>query len=105
MDDLSEKNYHFVAHDPYVRQDEVDFPFSTNINEVIHDSDALIIVTTHQFYRNLDLTHIKSLLKKSVNVTFLLLVNVITVLFPSNDFLITNLFVVKLLVFILLLFI
>ncbi|MFX1421946.1 MAG: nucleotide sugar dehydrogenase [Promethearchaeota archaeon] len=61
---LEKENYTYAVHDPLVRQDEVDFPFSTNLEEVIRDSDALIIVTAHQEYKNLNLTHTKSLMKK-----------------------------------------
>ncbi|MFX0210922.1 MAG: UDP binding domain-containing protein, partial [Candidatus Hodarchaeota archaeon] len=43
----------------------VDFPFSANLNDVISDSYALIVVTAHQEYKNLDLTRIKSLMKKN----------------------------------------
>ena len=31
---------------------------------MIRDSDALLVVTAHQEYKNLDLTYIKSLMKK-----------------------------------------
>ncbi|MFX1517147.1 MAG: nucleotide sugar dehydrogenase [Promethearchaeota archaeon] len=61
---LSDENYSFSVHDPFVRQNEVEFSFSTNLEEVIRDSDALIIVTAHQKYKDLDLGYIKSLMKK-----------------------------------------
>ncbi|MFW9905688.1 MAG: nucleotide sugar dehydrogenase [Candidatus Thorarchaeota archaeon] len=60
---LSEENYSYVVHDPFVRQDEVEFSFSTNLEEVIRDSDALIVVTAHEEYKNLDLSYVKSLMK------------------------------------------
>ncbi|MFX1282145.1 MAG: nucleotide sugar dehydrogenase [Promethearchaeota archaeon] len=60
---LNEKNYQFSVHDPHVRQQEVDFSFSTILDEVIKDSDALIVVTAHKEYKDLDLAHIKTKMK------------------------------------------
>jgi len=62
---LEEKNYNFSVHDPHVRQNMVEFPFSENLEEVISGSDAIIVVTAHQEYKDLDLAHLKSLMAKN----------------------------------------
>ncbi len=62
---LDEKNYQYIVHDPHVRQQQVEFPFSTNLDEVINDSDALIVVTAHQEYKNMDLAHIKAIMRRN----------------------------------------
>lgn len=62
---LDTKNYHYVVHDPHVRQEAVEFSFSANLEEVIRGSDALIVITAHREYKNLDLTHIKTLMKEN----------------------------------------
>jgi UDP-N-acetyl-D-mannosaminuronate dehydrogenase len=61
---LKEKGYEYSVHDPHVRQNMVEFSFSTNLDEVINDSDAIIVVTARQEYRSLDLVHAKSIMKK-----------------------------------------
>lgn len=60
---LGATNYEYAVHDPHVRQEGIDFPFSTNLNEVICDSDALIVVTAHKEYKDLDLAYVKSIMK------------------------------------------
>ncbi len=60
---LTEKGYQIAVHDPYVRQNEVDFSFSADLDEVITNADAIIIVTAHKDYKNLNLAHIKSLMR------------------------------------------
>ena len=62
---LAAQKYQYEVHDPHVRQGAVEFPFSTDLDEVISGSDALIIVTAHQEYKNMDFIHIKSLMKKN----------------------------------------
>lgn len=59
---LGRKNFKFAVHDPYVRQAEVDFSFSFNLEEVVKNSDAIIVVTAHEQYKKLDLSYIKSLM-------------------------------------------
>ena len=61
---LEKNNIDFMAHDYFVRQGEVDFSFSSNLEELIRDSDAFIIMTAHQGYKNLDLGSLKSSMKK-----------------------------------------
>ena len=62
---LDAEKYQFKVHDPNVRQGAVEFAFSSELDEVIANSDALIIVIAHQEYRNLDLTRVKSLMKEN----------------------------------------
>ena len=53
-----------MLHDPYVR--DFDLPFTKDFNEVIRDADALVIVTKHKEYLNLDLSSIKHKMNTSV---------------------------------------
>jgi len=53
-----------VLHDPYVR--DFDLPFTKEFSGVIHDADALVIVTKHKEYLNLDLSSIKNKMNTSV---------------------------------------
>ena len=51
---LTEKGAKPVLHDPYVR--DFDFPFTKDLNEAIEGVDAVVIVTMHNEYLNLDLS-------------------------------------------------
>jgi len=62
---LKEKRYDISIHDPFVRQDDFDFSFSSNLEEVLRDSNAIIIITAHQLYKDLDLGYITSLMKSN----------------------------------------
>lgn len=62
---LDAQKYPYEVHDPHVRQGAVEFPFSSNLDEVISDSDALVVVTAHQEYKDLNLARIKSLMKEN----------------------------------------
>ena len=53
-----------VLHDPHVR--DFDYPFTSDFEEVIKDSDALVILTKHKDYLNLDLKQIKNKMKTPV---------------------------------------
>ncbi|RMF91769.1 MAG: nucleotide sugar dehydrogenase [Methanobacteriota archaeon] len=52
-----------ISHDPYVTQD-FGGRFSNDIEEVVKDSDCLVIVTDHDAYRQLDLGKLKKQLKR-----------------------------------------
>jgi UDP-N-acetyl-D-mannosaminuronic acid dehydrogenase len=65
VEHLKDKGYNVVVHDHLVRQDEVDFQFSSNLDDVIKDSNALVIFTAHQIYKDLDLHHIKSIMAEN----------------------------------------
>ncbi len=54
-----------MVHDSFVRQGEVDFPFTNDLNSVIADSDAILVITAHQEYKDLDLSSIKTQMNKS----------------------------------------
>lgn len=60
---LREKGFDITVHDPYVRQNDFEFPFSSNLEEVLRDTNAVLIITAHQIYTELKLTYIKSLMK------------------------------------------
>lgn len=53
-------------HDPYVRDFET--PFTKNLDEVIQDADAIVIVTKHKDYFSLDLNSIKAKMRTPVLV-------------------------------------
>ncbi len=53
-------------HDPYVRDFEI--PFTKNLDEVIQDADAIVIVTKHKDYFSLDLNSIKNQMRTPVLV-------------------------------------
>ncbi|NHJ03059.1 MAG: nucleotide sugar dehydrogenase, partial [Candidatus Heimdallarchaeota archaeon] len=61
---LKEKQFQTAIHDPYVRPEEVEFDFSNNLEDVVGNADALIIMTAHESYKNQDLDYIKSLMAK-----------------------------------------
>jgi UDP-N-acetyl-D-mannosaminuronic acid dehydrogenase len=51
---LMKKGAKPVLHDPYVR--DFDIPFTTDLNEAIEGADAIVLVTRHNEYLNLDLS-------------------------------------------------
>lgn len=55
---LEKKGAKPMLHDPYVRDFEL--PFTKDFNEVISNADAIVIVTKHKEYLNLDLSSIKN---------------------------------------------
>jgi len=55
---LKKKHAKPVLHDPYVREFEI--PFTRDINEAVDNADAIILVTKHREYLDLDLPLIKS---------------------------------------------
>ena len=61
---LMEKGANPVLHDPYVK--DFEYPFTSNLGEVIKNSDAIVIITKHKEYLNLDLTDIKNKMKTPV---------------------------------------
>ncbi len=62
---LKKNNINFMVHDSFVRQGEVNFPFTNDLNSVIADSDAILVITAHQEYKDLNLHSIKTLMKES----------------------------------------
>ena len=61
---LEKKGAKPILHDPYVRDFEL--PFTKDFNEVIKDADAIVIVTKHKDYLNLDLNSIKNKMRTPV---------------------------------------
>lgn len=53
-------------HDPYVRDFEI--PFTKDLDEIIQDADAIVIVTKHKDYLNLDLNSIKAKMRTPILV-------------------------------------
>jgi len=51
---LTKKRAKPVLHDPYVR--DFNIPFTTDLNEAIEGADAIVLVTRHNEYLNLDLS-------------------------------------------------
>ena len=63
---LTKKGAKPVLHDPYVR--DFDIPFTKNLNEAIEGADAVVIVTRHNEYLNLDLNLMKNKMRTPVLV-------------------------------------
>ena len=57
-EELKKKHAKPVLHDPYVREFEI--PFTKDLDEAVNDSDAIMIITKHKDYFNLDLSQIKN---------------------------------------------
>ncbi len=55
-----------VLHDPYVR--DFDIPFTTDLDEAITGADAIVLVTPHNEYLNLDLRSLKAKMRTPVLV-------------------------------------
>jgi len=62
---LKAEKFSIKVHDPFVRANEVDFDFSNDLDEVLKQTDVLLIITAHQQYKDLELSHIKSLMNKN----------------------------------------
>jgi UDP-N-acetyl-D-mannosaminuronic acid dehydrogenase len=58
---LSEMNAHPVLHDPYVRDFEI--KFTKNLDSVLENADAIMLMTKHKEYLNLDLNDLKNKMK------------------------------------------
>ena len=63
-EELKKKHAKPVLHDPYVREFEISF--TKDFNEAIKDSDAIMLVTKHKDYFNLDLSQIKNKMRTPV---------------------------------------
>ena len=63
---LMKKGAKPVLHDPYVR--DFDIPFTKDINEAIEGADAIVIVTRHNEYLNIDLNSINHKMRTPVLV-------------------------------------
>ncbi|MFX0051257.1 MAG: nucleotide sugar dehydrogenase [Candidatus Hodarchaeota archaeon] len=59
---IKDIGFNVAVHDPYVRQEEVEFPFSDDLENVLRNANALIVVTAHQDYKKLDLAFVRSLM-------------------------------------------
>lgn len=51
-----------IVHDPYVLK-SYDVPLTQNLSEALQDSDCIALVTAHDQYRELDLDHLKKLMR------------------------------------------
>ena len=63
---LQKKGAKPILHDPYVRDFEL--PFAKDFNEIFKDADAIVLVTKHKDYLNLDLKSIKNQMRTPVFV-------------------------------------
>jgi len=61
---LKERKTNPILHDPYVRDFEI--PFTKNLDEAITDADALVLVTKHRQYLDLDLDYIKNKMRTPI---------------------------------------
>ena len=55
-----------VLHDPYVR--DFDIPFTTNFDDATEGADAIVLVTQHKVYLNIDLNNLKAKMRTYVLV-------------------------------------
>jgi nucleotide sugar dehydrogenase len=63
---LEKKGVKPILHDPYVRDFEI--PFTKDIDEAVNDSDAIVIVTKHKDYFDLDFNDIKEKMRTRIIV-------------------------------------
>ena len=63
-EELKKKQAKPILHDPYVQEFEI--PFTKDLNEAIKDSNAIMLVTKHKEYFNLDLNKIKNKMKTHI---------------------------------------
>lgn len=61
---LQKKHAKPILHDPYVR--EFELPFTKDLNEAIDGADAILLVTKHKDYFNLDLSSIKKKMRTPI---------------------------------------
>jgi UDP-N-acetyl-D-mannosaminuronic acid dehydrogenase len=67
IDALQEKNASVAAHDPYVR--ELDgYELTRNLEMALKDADAVVIVTAHRQYYDLDLAWLRETMRTPVLV-------------------------------------
>lgn len=64
---LTAKGADIRIHDPFVKEFR-DYIIFTNIDDVLKGSDCIVLVTSHTEYRNLELQHIKELMRTPVIV-------------------------------------
>jgi UDP-N-acetyl-D-mannosaminuronic acid dehydrogenase len=55
------------AHDPFVREFE-GFKILSDLDEALNDSDCLVLVTSHSAYNDLELDHVKNLMRTPIIV-------------------------------------
>lgn len=60
---LENKGYEFKIHDHFVRQEEFEYEFSSDLDQVLNEADAILIMTKHSVYENLSFDKLKSKLK------------------------------------------
>jgi len=62
IDILSARGCTFEVHDPYVRPEEVEFQLTNDLEETVRNAGALVIMTAHREYKELDLTVLRKLM-------------------------------------------
>jgi len=60
---LDDNNYNYSVHDPFVRQEEVSFILINDLEQALKGATAIVILTSHQIYKDLDLAWLRELLK------------------------------------------
>ncbi len=60
---LMKNDVDFISHDPFVSHD-FGGKFSNNLEEVVEDSDCIVILTDHDLYKKMDLDSFTSLMNK-----------------------------------------
>lgn len=65
IDILKEKGHQVLAHDPYVRQEQVDIKLFT-FEEALKSSDLLIVLTDHDEFKSIDWNRVVKLMNKVI---------------------------------------
>ena len=61
---LKAKNANPILHDPYVR--EFEYPFTKNLQETLHQADAVLLMVKHKDYLNLNLNELKETMNNPI---------------------------------------
>src|SRR5699024_10025244 len=61
-DSLERQGFNVEAHDPYVKQEQVDFKLSS-FEDALRNSEMALILTDHNEFKNFDWENVKNLMK------------------------------------------
>jgi UDP-N-acetyl-D-mannosaminuronic acid dehydrogenase len=61
---VKDKGANPILHDPYVR--DFDYPISSDFDDVLKDSDAIVLFVKHKNYLNLNLKNLKNIMKTPI---------------------------------------
>lgn len=64
---LMKEKIDVISHDPFVSKD-FGGKFSNNLEEVVKDSDCIVVMADHDYYRNIDPIQLKSMVKRPCTI-------------------------------------